>query len=165
MVNSIRRFFKVYKDTTNKTAIAAGSLNFICYINKKVVGVQKPHSFSNRRKCFSRKIQSHLWAVFSISLLKLRLKKLGESCWLSPFLKAVIIFAISNRSGKTLVEKERFKRYTNGFATVCWLIFIIFVGVLFRPKVLFIFVYFMIEVTSFSFAGFKINELVTEFSS
>ena len=38
MVNNIKNFFKVYKDTTSKTAFVAGLLNFICYISESVVG-------------------------------------------------------------------------------------------------------------------------------
>ena len=41
--------------------------------------------------------------------------------------------------------------------------FSIFVGMLFGPIALFVFVCFMIELTSYSLAGFKKNELVTEF--
>ena len=37
MVNSIKCIFKVYKDTTRKTAFAVNLRNFIFYINESVV--------------------------------------------------------------------------------------------------------------------------------
>ena len=74
------------------------------------------------------------------------------------------MFAIFNKSGNTPVEKERLISYASGFGIIYWLIFGIFVEMLFRPSALFVFVCFIVELTSFSFVSFKKNELIAEFS-
>ena len=86
---------------------------------------------------------------FQLDYLGLRLENLDNSCFSLGYLlfKTGTIFANFNRSEKTPVEKERLKRYTSGSAIICWLIFSIFVGMLFRPSDLFGFIRFMIELT------------------